>query len=95
MMELCIISFTQKGNELAKSVKMRFIESAMRYEISVFTAKKEVSDAAYVTDLKEWAGECFLAGKAILFPFILRLRRAEAKKRKKFQKELVKLLELC
>ena len=67
MMELCIISFTQKGNELAKSVKMRFIESAMRYEISVFTAKKEVSDAAYVTDLKEWAGECFLAGKAILF----------------------------
>lgn len=67
MMELCIISFTQKGNELAKSVKMRFIESAMLYEISVFTAKKEVSDAAYVTDLKEWAGECFLARKAILF----------------------------
>ena len=67
MMELCIISFTQKGNELAKSVKMRFIESAMPYKISVFTAKKEVPDAAYVTDLKEWAGECFLARKAILF----------------------------
>lgn len=67
MRKLCIISFTKNGNELAKQVKSRFFEAETPYEISIFTVKKEVSDAAYVEDLKEWTKECFFAQHAILF----------------------------